>query len=84
MAENPSVTIELQGYTDQTGSKAYNMQLSLLRAKAVQDVLINQYKIDPTRLKSVGFGSDNLVIKSQVRADRAVNRRVEVRVLFNK
>lgn len=81
--ENPKVTIELQGFADQSGSKAYNLQLSLLRAKAVESILINKYKIDKGRLSTVGFGSDKPLVVSQVKTEMGANRRVEVRVLFN-
>lgn len=83
MAANPKLTIELQGYTDSFGSKEYNLKLSIARAKSVENVLRIRYKVDAARLKTVGFGSEKLLVNSQVREDNSVNRRVEVRVLFN-
>ena len=83
MSENQNITVELQGYADQTGPKKLNMALSLQRAKSVEEALVKQYKIDKNRLKTIGFGSEKLLVKSKVKSEIGVNRRVEVRVLFN-
>lgn len=56
---NPSENIIIAGYADRdTGTSEYNMQLSERRAEAVKNALINQYGIDPSRLTTKAFGSD--------------------------
>lgn len=56
---NPNEKIIIAGYADKdTGTSEYNMQLSERRAEAVKDVLVNTYGIDPSRLETKAFGSD--------------------------
>ena len=56
---NPKESIIIAGYADRdTGTSEYNMQLSERRAEAVKNALVNQYGIDPSRLTTKAFGSD--------------------------
>ena len=56
---NPKENIVIAGYADRdTGTSEYNMQLSERRAEAVKNALVNQYGIDPSRLTTRAFGSD--------------------------
>lgn len=55
----PDAMITICGYADdQTGSPEYNMKLSEQRAKAVHDVLVNEYGIDAGRLTIKAYGSE--------------------------
>lgn len=59
MKANPTATVTVQGYADKdTGTAAYNMELSQRRGQAVVDVLVNKYGIDPSRLTINANGSD--------------------------
>ena len=59
MEANFDSTVTICGYADdETGSPAYNMKLSERRAKAVYDVLVNEYGIAPDRLTIKAYGSD--------------------------
>jgi outer membrane protein OmpA-like peptidoglycan-associated protein len=42
MKDNPSVTIRINGYTDNVGNEADNLKLSDDRAKAVVSYLVSQ------------------------------------------
>jgi len=66
----------LAGHTDISGSLDYNMRLSLRRAMAVRDFLIQEYGIAPERLFANGFGPHEL--RDPQRPRSRVNRRVEV------
>lgn len=56
---NPQATVTVQGYADKdTGTAAYNMELSQRRSQAVVDVLVNKYGIDASRLTIKANGSD--------------------------
>jgi OmpA-OmpF porin, OOP family len=55
---NPNVHILIGGYTDATGSAAYNLKLSQLRADSVRMALI-KLGIQPDRLTAKGFGSES-------------------------
>ncbi|MDE7181169.1 MAG: OmpA family protein [Muribaculaceae bacterium] len=56
---NPNEKIVIAGYADKdTGTSEYNMDLSQRRADAVKAELVNTYGIDPSRLETKAFGSD--------------------------
>ena len=58
LAAYPDATVTICGYADdETGSPDYNMKLSERRAKAVYDVLVNEYGVDGGRLTVQAFGS---------------------------
>ena len=78
--DNPSVRVRVEGYTDSTGPEKYNLGLSFRRANAVRDYLISK-GIGNSRLSVVGFGEKNPLVGNKSRAGRAVNRRVEFKVL---
>lgn len=79
-AENRGTYIEIQGHTDQVGSKAYNKKLGLERAEAVRDHLHNA-GIPLHRLNVISYGSSQPVAKGKGREARAQNRRVALLVL---
>ena len=72
--------IAVEGYTDKTGSKEYNEQLSRARADAVVEYLVAKHDIPIYRIHMIGLGSDKPVDEARNRAARAKNRRVEVKV----
>ncbi len=78
--DNPAVRVRVEGYTDSTGPEKYNLGLSFRRANAVRDYLISK-GINNNRLSVVGFGEANPLVGNKSRAGRAVNRRVEFKVL---
>ena len=65
------------GYTDDTGSSDYNQQLSLRRATAVRDYLV-QSAIDPNIVNVKGFGKTSPLVENTSDEGRARNRRVEI------
>lgn len=77
MKEYPTTDFEINGYTDSTGSKSKNLEISKKRAKAVKDRLIKG-GVDPTRLKSEGFGIANPIATNKTAKGREANRRVEI------
>ena len=76
LTENPKVSIELSGYTDNVGDDAYNLELSKNRAKAVYNYLVTN-QISPSRLSSKGYGKTNPVATNSTEEGRANNRRTE-------
>ena len=77
---NPSLRIELAAHTDDQGSDQYNDRLSSLRGKAVQTWLIER-GVDPSRMEAVGYGKRKPLVANDSEANRAINRRVEIKVL---
>jgi outer membrane protein OmpA-like peptidoglycan-associated protein/tetratricopeptide (TPR) repeat protein len=76
LSENPKVSIELSGYTDNIGDDAYNLELSKNRAKAVFNYLVTN-KISPNRLSYKGYGKTNPMATNNTEDGRANNRRTE-------
>ena len=72
--------IEIGGHTDGKGSDGYNQRLSENRAKAVVDFLVSK-GIDIKRLKYKGYGKSMPVATNDTDEGRALNRRVEFRIL---
>ena len=74
-----SLKLEISGHTDNTGEKAHNLKLSEGRAQAVVDVLTKNYAIDPARLAAKGYGDTMPVAPNDSDANKAKNRRVELK-----
>jgi len=81
---NPKLKIEIDGYTDNIGTEAYNLKLSLKRAESVKDILVNIYKINPKRIIIKGFGESYPLVPNTTSTNRALNRRVEIINITNK
>ena len=72
------IKIEIQGFTDNIGGYIYNKELSLKRANALREILINKYKISPSRITIIGYGSDYPVASNSTKEGQAKNRRIVV------
>src|ERR1700680_2401996 len=72
--------ITVEGFTDQTGSAAYNDQLSRERANAVISYLVGSHDIPVYRIHMVGLGKQKLIDEGKGRKAREESRRVEVTV----
>jgi OOP family OmpA-OmpF porin len=77
LRQNPGVNVRIDGYTDSSGSAAYNLQLSERRAKAVRSYLISQ-GVDADRLETQGFGEANPLYPNDTAEGRKLNRRTEI------
>jgi outer membrane protein OmpA-like peptidoglycan-associated protein len=77
--EGTGTIVIVDGYTDNTGSKAYNKKLSMRRAMAVKKQLVKM-GADPKRIKVIGHGSKNPAASNKTRAGRMQNRRAVMRL----
>ncbi len=68
--------VEIEGHTDDSGPEGYNQNLSERRARAVLDLLVDEYGIPSTRLRAVGYGESRPVADNSTREGRKENRRV--------
>jgi outer membrane protein OmpA-like peptidoglycan-associated protein len=82
MTENPMIMAEISAHTDDIGSDAYNLNLSLKRAQSVVDFLISK-GINVNRLKSKGYGESIPLVPNTSDENRAKNRRVEFKIIEN-
>jgi len=71
---NKTIAIEIQGHTDNAGNSNDNQKLSIQRAKAVYDELINN-NIDAARLSFKGFGSAKPIATNDTATGKQKNRR---------
>ena len=69
--------IDINGYTDSTGSEAYNQTLSEARARSVASYLESQ-KVVPQRIVTRGMGESQPIATNDTPEGRALNRRVEI------
>jgi OOP family OmpA-OmpF porin len=74
--DNPKITLDVQGHTDNVGGDAYNMKLSQSRADAVRAYL-TAHGISGTRLVSKGYGFHQPLVPNNSEGNRALNRRVQ-------
>ncbi|HYV62609.1 MAG TPA: OmpA family protein [Bryobacteraceae bacterium] len=72
--------IEVQGFTDKTGSALANEQLSQARAAVVSRYLVNEHKIPVRTVTTLGSGYALPVADDKTREGRKQNRRMEVRL----
>jgi OOP family OmpA-OmpF porin len=79
---NPTLVIEVAGHTDSQGSDLNNLGLSDRRAKTVYDYLF-LYGVDPERMTFKGYGEAEPIADNSTADGRAINRRVELRVIRN-
>lgn len=80
LAEYNQTIVEVTGHTDSIGSDAVNQRLSEQRASAVGNYLIGQ-GLMRERFEIVGMGKRYPVASNDTDSGRALNRRVEIRVL---
>lgn len=85
LAGAPNYMIEVAGYTSSTGAAALNQKLSEQRAEAVVNYLRQKGNVPMRRfLLPAGMGASNPAAPNDYSQGRALNRRVDVKVLINK
>jgi outer membrane protein OmpA-like peptidoglycan-associated protein len=73
----PDLKLEIDGYTDSTGSDEFNQTLSEKRAATVRDYLVDS-GVSLNNVFARGFGKENPVAPNDTAAGRKMNRRVEL------
>lgn len=82
LLRHPDSTVFVVGHTDNTGSAAYNQDLSQRRAQSVASVLI-EGGVSPRRLIASGRGEDQPIASNLTAQGRALNRRVDITIRPN-
>jgi outer membrane protein OmpA-like peptidoglycan-associated protein len=72
--------VEVQGYTDSVGDKAFNLALSQRRAQNVLRYLTTKHKVPLHRISVIGLGTETPVADNKSADGRRQNRRVELHV----
>nr|WP_314436708.1 OmpA family protein [uncultured Brevundimonas sp.] len=79
-SENRNVYLEIQGYTDATGTPQHNDQLGEQRAEAVRRFL-NRQGVALNRMSTISYGQEQPVASNDTPQGRSQNRRVTIVVL---
>ena len=75
--ENPELQVQIVGHTDADGDENFNLDLSMMRASAVEQALIDQFGVSQEQLSSIGKGETQLLDPGTSLESKAKNRRVE-------
>jgi len=79
LAACPDAIVHIEGHTDADGDDALNMALSVARAEAVVNALVERGVV-ATRLYAVGYGETEPVADNATAAGKRLNRRIVVTV----
>ncbi|MFC4870837.1 OmpA family protein [Negadavirga shengliensis] len=80
LSEHPNIKILLEGHTDNFGSVRLNKELSINRAAAVRDLMVEN-GVDFERIRVNGWGGTKPIASNQTAEGRAKNRRVEMVII---
>ena len=78
LSETPALRLSIEGHTDSDGADDYNTTLSQNRAASVRAYLMENYKIDGSRLEAKGWGETKPLAANDTAEGKATNRRVEL------
>lgn len=76
--DKESFFLKIEGHTDSIGSAVYNEKLSLQRASAVAEAMIEKYGVPPERVFIEGYGEGKPIASNETPEGRSLNRRVDV------
>ncbi|MDR3673237.1 MAG: OmpA family protein [Holophaga sp.] len=77
VSTHKGLVIEADGFTDSTGTAAFNLKLSAQRAENARNYLVSQ-GVAADSITSKGFGVENPVASNDTKAGKQENRRVEL------
>ncbi|GEM_PF-1203026 len=80
LKKHSDIKVEVLGYTDSLGDENYNLELSNRRVKSVINYLVSK-GIDSSRMIGKGMGESNPIGDNSTKEGRALNRRIEFRVI---
>lgn len=76
MKEHADTKVTIEGHTDDQGTAHLNKALSLRRATAVRNILVEQLGIASERVAAVGYGEERPLANNTTPEGRELNRRV--------
>lgn len=78
----PDTNILIEGHTDSTGTRDYNLTLSERRARSVSGYLA-QLNVSSARFTVMGYGPDQPIATNDTTDGRQQNRRVDLAIMAN-
>ena len=80
LVQYPDSLVDVYGHTDSSGSDAYNQRLSEQRAEAVANYMSSR-GVSSARIRWQGFGETAPIADNATAEGRALNRRVEIKII---
>ena len=80
LSSNPNVRVRIEGHTDETGSREYNVALGERRAKAVSQVLLSS-GVSESQIDMVSYGQEKPESFGHEESAYQLNRRAEIMYL---
>jgi len=77
LVDHPDFKLKISGHTDSDGREEFNLQLSQERADAIKEYIVFFGFVDPDKIRAVGYGSSQPIVKEKTEKDKQLNRRVE-------
>jgi outer membrane protein OmpA-like peptidoglycan-associated protein len=79
LKQNPGISVSIEGHTSGDAGYDANMKLSQDRANKVKAYLVSK-GITASRLTAIGYGPNKPISKGTTEAEKAKNRRVELKL----
>ena len=83
MSKNPSTSVVIEGHTDNVGKELVNVKLSYQRAANIKAYLVQEFGIDSSRIRVIGYDYQKTVASNKTAQGRQANRRVETKIETN-
>ena len=80
MVVNRTAVMEVGGYTDPTGSDAYNLELGNRRAAAAKYYLVDNYGVNLYRLYTVSYGENKAIEATDTQVSYSKQRKVVLKI----
>lgn len=80
LKNHPNLKIEIAGHTDASGTKKFNLGISIGRAVAVKNQMI-KYGFDKNMIKARGYGETIPIVENSENGYSKINRRVEFNII---
>ncbi len=74
LLRNPSLSVRIEGHTDERGTREYNLALGDRRSNAVKDYMV-ALGVDPARVGTVSYGEERPAVLGSDEQSWARNRR---------
>jgi OOP family OmpA-OmpF porin len=82
LRDDPRLSVEIEGHTDSIGTELYNLGLGQRRAEVVKGYLVLRHQVEPNRMTAMSYGESRPIADNRTAEGRALNRRVEFKVLI--
>jgi outer membrane protein OmpA-like peptidoglycan-associated protein len=79
--DNPELKVQLTGHTDNVGSAKFNLKLSIERAHTIKEFLVDR-GVNEERIEVSGKGLMEPLNENKTEEERALNRRVEMKIVY--